>query len=101
MPSPGAREPVGRVATSPGDCSPSRARLGRVAAMLREAEEAEEAAPVPGRRPRDGRDAGGVVSLLPRRARATLPRPRSGRADVSGAERGGAHVELAAARRRA
>ena len=96
MPARGAPETVGRAAFSPGDCSPSRARLGRVAAMLREA---EEAAPAAGRRQRDGHQAAGAVSLLPRRVRTTLPRPRTAGADGSGAGRAGAPADLTAARR--
>ena len=97
MPVPGAPEPLGRVAFSPDDASPSRARLARVAEMLREA---EEAAPAAGRRQRDGHQPGVVVSLLPRRVRTTLPKPRTGGADVSGVGRAGAPADLTAARRR-
>jgi len=64
MPAPGGPEPMGRIAFSPDDASPSRARLGRVAAMLREA---EEAAPVSRARERGGQDGGVVVPLVRRR----------------------------------
>jgi hypothetical protein len=52
--------PVRRIAFSPEDASPSRARLGRVAEMLREA---EEATPRPRRRGRHDQDTG-VVPLV-------------------------------------
>src|SRR5687767_16036604 len=61
MPAPGGPEPIGGVAFSPADASPSRARLGRVAAMLREA---EEVAPVVPRRARRDQAAAAVVSLV-------------------------------------
>ena len=97
MPAPGAPETVGRVAFFPGDCSPSRARLGRVAAMLREA---EEAVPVTGRRQRAGHDAVVVDSLLPRRVRTALPRPRTGAADAPGTGHTGALGDVPGALRR-
>jgi hypothetical protein len=78
MPAPGGPEPMGRVAFSPDDASPSRARLGRVAEMLREA---EEAAPVTRQRVRQGQDPAAVVPLVRRRPGPTLPSPR-GRGDV-------------------
>ena len=64
---------MGRVAFSPDDASPSRARLGRVAAMIADA---ERATPAGGRERHH--DAGVVVPLLPRRPRPPLPRPRTG-----------------------
>jgi hypothetical protein len=70
---PGAPEPLGRVAFSPDDASPSRARLGRVAAMIADA---ERATPTSGGRA-GNQDAGVVIPLLPRRSRPTLPRPRA------------------------
>lgn len=72
MPAPGAPEPVGRGAFSPDDASPSRARLGRVAAMIADA---ERATTIVGRMRHQ--DAGVVVPLLPRRPRPMLPRPRA------------------------
>ena len=88
MPAPGGPEPIGRVAFSPDDASPSRARLGRVAAMIADAERA-----TPSSLGRAGhQDAAVVIPLLPRRPRPTLPRPRSGgdslRMSPSGAPRG-------------
>ena len=71
MLAPGGPEPMGRVAFSPDDASPSRARLGRVAAMIADAERATP----PGDRTRH-QDAGVVVPLLRRRPRPALPRPR-------------------------
>jgi len=72
-----------RAAFPPVDCSPSRARLGRVAAMIADAERA-----TPAGGSRDGRQpVTGVVSLLPRRLRATVPRPRAAEAR-SGVSRG-------------
>ena len=62
------------IAFSPDDASPSRARLGRVAAMLREA---EEAAPVTASRQRGSQDAGTVVALVRRRAGIPVPSPRA------------------------
>jgi hypothetical protein len=73
MPAPGGPEPIGRVAFSPDDASPSRARLGRVAEMLREA---EEAAPVTASRQRGSQD-GDVVPLARRRAGIPLPSRRA------------------------
>ena len=84
MPAPGGPEPMGRVPFSPADCSPSRARLGRVAEMLREA---EEATPVRSRRERYDQEAGVVVSLLPRRVRPTVPRPHVAEAGLAAAGR--------------
>ena len=76
-------EPPRRAAFPPVDCSPSRARLGRVAAMIADAERA-----TPAGGSRDGRQpVAGVVSLLPRRLRATVPRPRAAEAR-SGVSRG-------------
>jgi hypothetical protein len=87
MPAAGGPEPIGRVAFSPDDASPSRARLGRVAAMIADA---ERATPVGGGARQQ--DSGVVVPLLPRRPRPALPRPRSGddslRMSPSGAPRG-------------
>jgi hypothetical protein len=74
MPGPGAPEPSGRVAFSPDDASPSRARLGRVAEMLREA---EEAAPVTASRKRGGQDSGVVVPLARRGAGIPVPSSRA------------------------
>ena len=74
MPVPGAPEPLGRVAFSPDDASPSRARLGRVAEMLREA---EEAAPATAPRQRGGQDGGVVVPLARRRPGIPLPSRRA------------------------
>ena len=68
----GGPEPMGRVAFSPDDASPSRARLGRVAAMIADAERATPA----GGRSRH-QDADVVVPLLRRRPRPTLPRSRT------------------------
>jgi hypothetical protein len=79
MPAPGGAGPMGRVAFSPDDCSPSRARLGRVAAMLREA---EEATPLNRRRERHDQGAGVVVPLRRRRPRPALPSPRAAADDV-------------------
>ena len=79
MPTPGAPEPMGRVAFSPDDASPSRARLGRVAEMLREA---EEAPPLRRRRDRHDRDGGPVVPTVRRRPRPALPSPRRAADDV-------------------
>ena len=73
MPAPGGPEPIGRVAFSPDDASPSRARLGRVAAMIADA---ERATPSSGRVAHQ--EAGAVAPLLPRRPRPMLPRPRTG-----------------------
>ena len=73
MPAPGGPEPIGRIAFSPDDASPSRVRLGRVAAMIADA---ERAPPTSGGRA-GNQDAGVVVPLLPRRPSATLPRPRT------------------------
>jgi hypothetical protein len=74
MPAPGGPEPIGRVAFSPDDASPSRARLGRVAAMIADAERA-----TPSSAGRAGhQDTGVVIPLLARRPRPTLPRPRTG-----------------------
>jgi hypothetical protein len=78
MPAPGGPEPVGRVAFSPDDASPSRARLGRVAAMIADA---ERATPASGGRT-GHQDAGVVIPLLPRRPRPVLPRPRTASAGV-------------------
>jgi hypothetical protein len=72
MPAPGGPEPIGPVAFSPDDASPSRARLGRVAAMIADAERATPTGDGAG-----GQDAGVVVPLLPRRPGPTLPRPRT------------------------
>jgi len=74
MPAAGGQETTGRVPSSPGDCSPSRARLGRVAAMLREAELAEQGTGRPERDPH----ATSVV-LTRRRARRLVPVPRLSR----------------------
>jgi hypothetical protein len=74
MPAPGGAEAIGRVAFSPDDASPSRARLGRVAAMIADAERATPTSC--GRAAHQ--DAGVVIPLLPRRPRAVLPRPRTG-----------------------
>jgi hypothetical protein len=73
IPLPDVPEPMGRVAFSPVDASPSRARLGRVAEMLREA---EEATPPTRRRKRYDRDAGAVVPLVRRRTGIPVPSPR-------------------------
>jgi hypothetical protein len=73
IPAPGGPEPIGRVPFSPDDASPSRARLGRVAAMIADA---ERATPPGGSRERH-HDAGVVVPLLPRHVRAAVPRPRA------------------------
>jgi hypothetical protein len=64
---------MGCVAFSPDDASPSRARLGRVAAMLREA---EEATPPARRRDRHDRDTAAVVPLVRRRTGIPVPSPR-------------------------
>jgi hypothetical protein len=73
---PSLPEPPRRAAFPPADCSPSRARLGRVAAMIADAERA-----TPAGGGRDGRQSDAkVVSLLPRRARAAVPRPRAAEA---------------------
>jgi hypothetical protein len=82
---PGGPEPIGRVAFSPDDASPSRARLGRVAAMIADA---ERATPSTGGRAAH-QYAGVVIPLLPRRPRPVLPRPRTG-GDVVGMSRSGA-----------
>ena len=74
MPAPGGPEPMGRVAFSPDDDSPSRARLGRVAEMIADAERATP----PGRGRAGEQDEGVVIPLLPRRPRPRLPRPRTG-----------------------
>jgi hypothetical protein len=79
MPAPGGPEPIGGVAFSPADASPSRARLGRVAAMLREA---EEVAPVVPRRARRDQAAAAVVSLVGWRPGPPLPSPRAAADDV-------------------
>lgn len=81
----GGPEPVGQVVFSPDDASPSRARLGRVAAMIAEA---ERATPSGGGRA-GHQDAGVVIPLLPRRPRLGLPRPRTGGNVVSIARSGG------------
>ena len=73
MPAPSGPEPIGRIAFSPDDASPSRARLGRVAAMIADA---ERATPGGGRAGRP--DAGVVIPLLPRRRRPMRPMPRTG-----------------------
>jgi hypothetical protein len=73
IPAPGGPEPIGRVAFSPDDASPSRARLGRVAAMIADA---ERATPTSGGLA-GNQDAGVVIPLLPRRTRATLPQSRT------------------------
>ena len=78
MPAPGGPEPMGRIAFSPDDASPSRARLGRVAEMLREA---EEASPPARRRDRHERDGVGVPTVR-RRPRQALPTPRRAAHDV-------------------
>jgi hypothetical protein len=65
MPAQGGPAPIGRVAFSPADASPSRARLGRVAAMIADAERATPASG--GLAGHD--DAGVVIPLLPRRHR--------------------------------
>ena len=85
MPAPGGPEPIGRVAFSPDDASPSRARLGRVAAMIADA---ERATPASGGRA-GHQDSGVVLPLFPRRARLPLPRPRIGE-DVLSTARSGA-----------
>ena len=72
-PAPGGPEPMGRVAFSPDDASPSRARLGRVAAMI---VHAERATTYSGGRARN-QDAGVAIPVLPRRPRPSLPRPRT------------------------
>jgi hypothetical protein len=64
---------MGLATFSPADCSPSRARLGRVAAMLRDADQAEQ---VPGRRQHDDQLAGVRVPRLRRRAGLHIPSPR-------------------------
>ena len=69
MPAPGAPEPLGRVAFSPDDASPSRARLGRVAEMLREAEEATPGTPSRQRGSQDGEP------VVPPRRRTGIPMP--------------------------
>jgi hypothetical protein len=74
MPAPGGPEPIGRVAFSPDDASPSRARLGRVAAMIADAERGTPT----GSGRSEHQAAGVVVALLPRRPRPALPRPRTG-----------------------
>ena len=79
MPTPGGPEPMASVAPSPDDASPSRARLGRVAEMLREA---EEATPLARRRERSGRDAAAVLTQARRRARSAVPAPRRAADDV-------------------
>jgi hypothetical protein len=79
MPAPGGPEPMGRIPFSPDDASPSRARLGRVAEMLREA---EEATPLTRPRERHDRVAGSVVALVRRRPRSALPSPRTATDDV-------------------
>ena len=86
MPLPGGPEPM--VAFSPDDASPSRARLGRVAAMIADA---ERATPTSGRA--GHQDAGVVVPLLPRRPRPMLPRPRTG-GDVLRVARSSAQVAV-------
>lgn len=91
MPAPGAPEPMGRVPFSPDDASPSRARLGRVAAMIADAERA-----APGAHTRH-QDAGVVIPMLARRPRPTLPRPRSG-GDVLSVARGGAQADVGTVR---
>lgn len=73
MPAPGGPEPIGRVAFSSDDASPSRARLGRVAAMIADAERATPTS----RRRAEYQVAGVVIPLLPRRPRITVPRPRT------------------------
>lgn len=70
---------MGRVPFSPDDASPSRARLGRVAEMLREA---EEAPPLTRRRDRRDRDGGAVAPMVRRRPRPALPSPRRAGDDV-------------------
>jgi hypothetical protein len=62
------------IAFSPDDDSPSRARLGRVAAMLREA---EEAIPGTASRQRGSQEGGTPVPLLRRRAGVRVPAPRA------------------------
>jgi hypothetical protein len=69
MLAPGGPEPMGRIAFSPDDASPSRARLGRVAAMIADA---ERATPASGGRA-GHHDAGVVIPLLPRRPRTARP----------------------------
>jgi hypothetical protein len=69
---------MGSIAFSPDDASPSRARLGRVAEMLREA---EEAAPRTRRRDRHAQDPAGA-SVVRRRPRSALPSPRRAADDV-------------------
>ena len=71
----GGTEPTTCLASSPDDASPSRARLGRVAEMLREAEEA--APPARSARERWEQPGDVVVSMVPRRVRPRLPRPRA------------------------
>jgi hypothetical protein len=85
----GGPEPMGRIAFSPDEASPSRARLGRVAAMLREAEEA----PLPtSRRDRHDPDGAAVVPAVRRRPRPMLPAPRRAVDDVLTARRAGSRV---------
>jgi hypothetical protein len=95
IPAPGGPELRGRVAFSPDDASPSRARLGRVAAMIADA---ERATPPSGNR--SGHQATDVaVPLLPRRPRHTLPRPRTAGDDLSVSRRGSrAHAGTAVGR---
>ena len=83
MPAPRGPEPIRRAAFSPDDASPSRARLGRVAEMIAEA---ERATPASGRA--GEQDAGVVIPLLPRRPRPRLPRPRTDRDALSIARNG-------------
>jgi hypothetical protein len=73
MPAPGGPERIGRVAFSPDDASPSRARLGRVAAMIADAERATPT----GSGRAEHQDAGVVIPLLIRPSGPALPRPRS------------------------
>jgi hypothetical protein len=92
MTAPGGSEQLGRVTFSPDDASPSRARLGRVAAMIADA---ERATPASGGRA-GHQDTGVVIPLLPRRPRPTLPRPRAG-GNAPRIARSGALAELGAA----
>ena len=79
MPTPGGPEPMGRLAFSPDDASPSRVRLGRVAEMLREA---EEAAPVTRRRARQEQAVAAVVPRVRRHPGPPLPSPRAAADDL-------------------
>lgn len=78
-PAPGGPEGVNRAAPAAEDCSPSRARLGRVAEMLREAEVARPLTP---RRERSDRDTGAALAPARRRLGSALPAPRRAADDV-------------------